>query len=305
MQIRNILFPTDFSCCSEHAFDHAVLFAREYGARLHVFHLTVLLVDDPMNPAFHCRDAGEYEQRAREATVGAMEKLLKRHPLDGVEIKQVQRQGVSASSAILEYIEQGDIDLTVMGTHGHRGIAKAVLGSVASKVVQLAPCPVLTLCEKRAAGHLPQLKRLVVPIDFSVPSERALNMAGSMASHFGSTIDLVHVIENYSLPAFYGPWPTAWEDLKILAMDELLELRDQQREILPKGVEVEAHVLESRRASHGIANFAKERQADAIIIATEGLTGLPRVFIGGTAQRVISLACCPVLTVKAWSAHSI
>ncbi|MBW2732859.1 MAG: universal stress protein [Deltaproteobacteria bacterium] len=305
MKIRNILFPTDFSCCSEHAFDHAVRFAQEYGAQLHIFHLTVLLVDDPMNPAFHCRDTGKYEQQAREATDGAMVNLLRRHNLEGVEIKLVQRQGVSASSAILEYIEHGEVDLVVMGTHGHRGIAKAVLGSVAAKVVQLGSCPVMTLCEKRGAGHLPEVHRLVVPIDFSVPSERALALSGSIAERFGATIDLVHVIENYSLPAFYGPWPRAWEDLKILAMDELLELRDQQRELLPKTVEVEAHVLESRRASHGIVNFAKDRRADGIVIASEGLTGLPRVFIGGTAQRIISLASCPVLTVKAWAHHGV
>ena len=301
MKPKNILFPTDFSPCSEHAFEHALLFARQTEAKLHIFHLTVLLVDDPTNPAFHCRDAARYERQAQLSTVNAIRELVRRHDADDVEIVMTRRRGISAGAAILDYIEEAKIDLVVMGTHGHRGLAKAMLGSQAAKVVQLAGCPVITLCEKGSDAASPQIKKIVVPIDFSVPSERSLHLAGNLAKRFGAQVDLLHVIEYYLLPGVYGPGPGDFADLQHQVTDELEVMASTLRAEYGDQITTTTHVVEGRRASHGICSFAKAQKADLVVIASEGLTGLPRVFIGGTTQRTVAACSCPVLTVKAWA----
>jgi universal stress protein A len=144
-----------------------------------------------------------------------------------------------------------------------------------------------------------QIKRILVPIDFSHSSRKALDYAIDFARHHQAEIILIHVIEplNYALPR-YLPEPTV-----------LLE--DQRREASMQLAEFEAKVLKRyphcRSEVHFgvvyqvIVDVARKLGVDLIIIATHGRTGLAHLLMGSVAEKVLRMAACPVLSVRTLS----
>ncbi len=301
MHFKNILFPTDFSEASEQALDQAIVFARDYGATLHMLHVTVLLGDDPHNPAFHFPEHGEIYERVHQLCNSDMAKLVGQLPEDSVTVIQAQVRNPSAANGILDYVAENKIDLIVMGTEGRRGLKRALMGSVASKVVQLAPCPVVTLREADPPHKPERIEKVLVPVDFSVPSQRMLNTALDIAQRHGATLEALHIIEDFSnFPSFYrSTMPSSDTDDALgkeaeRQLEALIKELARDRKATPKTSVSHAH----GKAADAIAARAKESGADLIVIATRGLTGLSHFLIGSTAERVIALASCPVMSLK-------
>lgn len=146
-----------------------------------------------------------------------------------------------------------------------------------------------------------QIQRILVPIDFSEHSTRALAHAREIAASHGARLDLLHVIEEPVFPSFntlgaavYGK-PVGLRQMVQAALEELVEERGEP--------DVEAgfgyHVPRGRVAEE-IAQFAKEHDIDLIVMASHGLTGLQQLMLGSIAERVVRAASCPVLVVKAF-----
>lgn len=135
--LNTILYPTDFSKCSDAAIPLARSLARDRGAKLILLHVSPIeVVADgayvaPMDPRVY--------QEALEELRGRLE-----GPDLKLAIETDQRQGDPATE-ILAAAESWRADLIVMGTHGRGGLGRLVLGSVAEAVMRHAPCPVLTV----------------------------------------------------------------------------------------------------------------------------------------------------------------
>ena len=142
---RTILVATDFS---EHA-DAALAYAAELGARLDA---TIHLVHAITIPAMGVPELGlAYAATTIEAeTKAAQDALDKRVAMyrDRVSLAPTRLAVGDARDVIDRVAEQVEADLVIMGTHGRRGIRRALLGSVAESVVRSAPCPVLTIRPK-------------------------------------------------------------------------------------------------------------------------------------------------------------
>jgi nucleotide-binding universal stress UspA family protein len=139
--LRHILVPHDFSETGEHALTFALDLAEPLVARatvLHVYEVPVFAF--PESPVVTTDLAGQIEQAARRA----LDRVVARARRPGVTIDAVLRQG-TIWSEIQAAAGEAKVDLIVMGTHGRRGLSRALLGSVAEKVVRTAPCPVLTV----------------------------------------------------------------------------------------------------------------------------------------------------------------
>lgn len=138
ISLKRILVPHDFSETSDTAVRYGIELARKFGARLYVVH-----VGERMRSEM----ATEFPLGLDEAVETAVrERLLKIvTPQERQELNPVfvVLPG-SPSTEIVQYAKDEDIDLIVMGTHGRGVVAHALLGSVAEKVIRLAPCPVLT-----------------------------------------------------------------------------------------------------------------------------------------------------------------
>lgn len=138
LPIRSILHPTDFSECSQAAFEVACALARDYGARLIVLHVGVL--PTPFVPeGMMAMDMDAYEQELRE-------KLDQLRPMDPSVFPE-RRLVVSGEpvTEILRRAEEERCEMIVMGTHGRTGLRHLLMGSVAERVLREAPCPVLTV----------------------------------------------------------------------------------------------------------------------------------------------------------------
>ena len=144
------------------------------------------------------------------------------------------------------------------------------------------------------------LKRILVPTDFSEPSERALDYARALAPALGCTVDVLHVIEE---PFVHG-WTVEGYVANLPEFRSSLEAR--AREELAKGVpeSVEEHSRFSVAVRFGnpfteIARYAEEARIDLVVMGTHGRGGVAHLLLGSVAERVVRTAPCPVLTVRA------
>jgi nucleotide-binding universal stress UspA family protein len=137
MAFKHILLPTDFSEGAELAADIAVGLAASTGATITLFHACSL--QTPTCADGICFPAAELDPAAEETLRAALARLrLRWRRCDSQLVCGVPWQ------QILLAIEACGADVVVMGTHGRRGLPRAILGSVAEKVAHLAPVPVLT-----------------------------------------------------------------------------------------------------------------------------------------------------------------
>lgn len=143
-----------------------------------------------------------------------------------------------------------------------------------------------------------RLKQILVPIDFSACSRRALSYALRFAQQFGAQLLLVHVVEPMVVPEnMLLAVPELPEAGGGLVNDAQQRLDQLARKEIPPEIKVNATVRVGR-PYHEIIETAQAEAADLIIIATHGYTGLKHVFLGSTAERVVRHASCPVLTVR-------
>ena len=135
-----ILVPTDFSDFADHALDYAIMLASKLGAQVHVVNaLTIPELGVPeLGVALSSTMMGTMVQRNQ----AALDKLVAARP--SANFATMLRTG-DPRSVILQAAKELGADLIVMGTHGRRGVTRALLGSIAEAIVRTAPCPVLTV----------------------------------------------------------------------------------------------------------------------------------------------------------------
>ena len=145
IEIKKILFPTDFSEYSNHALKYAMALAESFKAKLLVLHVCEHPIAGSGIEAYHFA-VPEYvidlEQRERKALDGLIAELREKHL--GLDVEPVFIVG-KAYHEIVKTAKESQADVITMATHGSRGLSHLVFGSTAEKVVRLAPCPVLTV----------------------------------------------------------------------------------------------------------------------------------------------------------------
>ncbi|MBI3875397.1 MAG: universal stress protein [Verrucomicrobia bacterium] len=141
-----------------------------------------------------------------------------------------------------------------------------------------------------------KLKSILVPVDFSDCSKKALKYALPFARQFGASITLLYVAHIPYVGAEVGgiDYALLESEMRTGGMKELDKLAESE-----VGTEIPRRTLvRVGSPAHEIATAAKELDTDLIIIATHGHTGLKHVFLGSTAEKVVRMAPCPVLTVR-------
>ncbi|HEX5062197.1 MAG TPA: universal stress protein [Kofleriaceae bacterium] len=139
---KNILVPTDLSEGAEEALDYACELARQFGATVHLLHVIGI-------PTLGVPELGValtstvIDSMVRE-NQEALERLVDRKRTMATFGAPLLRTG-DARDLINQTAKELTADLIVMGTHGRRGVSRALLGSVTETVVRTAPCPVLTV----------------------------------------------------------------------------------------------------------------------------------------------------------------
>jgi nucleotide-binding universal stress UspA family protein len=143
-KIRRIMHPTDFSGASSAAFWRAVDMAKANTAELLLVHVITSVVPIMTDGYVSPRVYEDLEAAARADGQKQMDKLVRKARQAGARVKGLLLEGVP-HERIAQAARSKKADMVVMGTHGRTGFAKLVLGSVASRVLTVAPCPVLTV----------------------------------------------------------------------------------------------------------------------------------------------------------------
>jgi universal stress protein A len=148
------------------------------------------------------------------------------------------------------------------------------------------------------------IRQILVPVDFSEPSRKALEYGATLARTFGAALDVLHVWE---VPTFVpagsivGVAAASGGDVSLIdlvrkgAEDALNRFVAESAE---HGITVRFARTEPGAPAHKIADFAGAGGYDLIVIGTHGRTGLSRVLLGSVAENVVRHAPCPVLAVR-------
>ena len=293
---KRVVFPTDFSEASLQAFPHAVELSRRVDACLTVLYVHLPFTDDPYNEAV-CADIASH---VKGFVDGRFAELQAKVP-EVTEISLEEVRNISAAAGILEYLEEVRADIVVLGTHGHSRIAQFLLGSVTEKVVRYSPAPVLTVGPTRDGYRdSPLYQRILVPYDFSEYARAAVEKGLRMARLYGAKMWIMYVIEQETSPGHIKSWK---KHVTTVVPGLLEELKDSLNSELGlsgiKDVEIQVQVGHGDGKAHrSICSFIEETGIDLVVMGTYGLSGVEKVLLGTTTERVIRMAACPVMAFR-------
>jgi nucleotide-binding universal stress UspA family protein len=143
VQIKDVLYPIDFSDNNRKILPYVQLVAQKLGATLHLINV----IRDLNNYAGFYVPHSNLEGLIRDIAAEADSKLQEFIEQNLADVDRVVTKVVTGYPAneIVKYVNDAKIDLVVMGTHGRTGIDRAIFGSVAEKVVKHSPAPVMTV----------------------------------------------------------------------------------------------------------------------------------------------------------------
>ena len=305
---KRILVPLDFSSHSARALQYARTFARQFGARLALLHVVEAFPIDYILGLRSAKIANHYlvqQARARLQQVTKQMAGAGRAPDSWVAFGRPFREITRAA-------KERAVDLIILATHGYTGLRHIQLGSTAERVVRHAPCPVLVVRvapsdEPRGKAEQALLqnakpsafnvRKILVPVDFSPQSAKALEYALPFARCFHSAMVLLHVIHADYLFADsdYGglDYPELLDELQQAGRKQLGDLARS----IPQKYPVTT-VLKTGHPGYSIVETADKLGIDLIITATHGRTGFKRALLGSTAEFVVRHAHCPVLALR-------
>ena len=290
LSFKKILIPVDFSKHSQIAVSKGVSLAQVYHAAVYFLHV------------------GENASRSARALSRFLDRV---RPESSVPMKKLVAQGGPAST-ILSVAKRIGADAIVMGTRGISGLKHLVQGSVAEKVLRESALPVIVIKKEKQIQFdryvLPQIRnvegafqvdKILVPLDFSPASKRALQHAVSMASFYNSTI--------YTLTVFDKKFKEYGVDhekhTSVIVKGEKIRLWEEFPELLR---EIDCHLPHTRLKRmllsgdpfSKIESVVQKKEIDLIVMGTNGRTGLEHFFIGSVAEKVIRSVDCSVMTIR-------
>lgn len=185
--IRTIPVAVDFSEPSRRALDYAVAVARHAGATLHILHAWRLPFWFPpagSPPAEMTPSIENALDSWRESANRELDALRERAEGEGVACRTHLEIG-AASAVIAQAVETHEADLVVVGSQGRSALEHVLLGSAAERVMRIAACPVVVVPESTEVAPRLPLRKVVVGVDFSPSSRRALDLAVRLGEVLG------------------------------------------------------------------------------------------------------------------------
>lgn len=143
--LKNILVATDFSEVSDAALNYGRELARTFGGTLHVLHAIENLFATVYGAEGYVSTLPELQRDIEVAERRRLDDAVTDEDRQMLHAKLVTVVSSAPATAIVEYAKTAKVDIIVMGTHGRGALAHLMMGSVAERVVRLAPCPVLTV----------------------------------------------------------------------------------------------------------------------------------------------------------------
>jgi nucleotide-binding universal stress UspA family protein len=228
------------------------------------------------NPEYETIGSNVFEKEEQQA-MAHLESIKTRAATEGVSCEIVLHESTDAAGAIIDEAIKKKADMIIIGRRGRKGVAKALMGETAAKVIAHAPCKVLVVPKAAQIEY----RNILVATDGSTHAIAAVNEAIAIAKRCGSKIIALSAMRDESERA------------------EAVKFSNAAAEMAKKeGVPAEA-VIPMGRSFNAIVDTAGGRAVDLIIMGTYGKTGVKKLLMGSSTEKVIGSAGCAVLVVKA------
>jgi nucleotide-binding universal stress UspA family protein len=284
MPFKNLLVPVDTDdSASLHAIRHAVSLSRRFGAKVVLTHV----IDFSRFPMYAVPISGmtmdELQEAAVERSNEALEDLARSSPLRTVPVAVDVRVGKGVARTVLEFAEELEADLILMGIRPSTMFGRHMMGAVAGKVMWATRRPVLFVPggDGKPSSTIPEYRAVLFATDLSEASERVAAKAGEFARGCSSRVDLLHVTD-----------PETFE-----SDAERRNLEDRLRQLGARHFDAlayDVHIL-AGRPSYRIDLFARKNRSNVLFLGTHGRHGLSDYLVGSTATRVVRTLPCSVM----------
>jgi len=283
VKLNNLLYLTDFSEPAQAALPFVTAIARDYGSKISVCHILLPNLYACMAPEFGNVVSASLEEGAQ----AEMKKVESQ--LTGLPHRTRIEWGPEIQETLQRIVEEDDIDLMVLGTHGRTGVRKFLLGSVAEEIWRWARVPVLTVGPKARRFTTDGFRCVLFATDFSLQSLAGLPYAISMARESRGHLVLLHVIRQFRKEEILGELSASDA---IYHLDQLVPANAG----LPHRPELEVKHGEPAR---NIIDTARRCGADLIVLGIRSGDGfgVATHVERSIAHEVAVNAPCPVLTV--------
>jgi nucleotide-binding universal stress UspA family protein len=287
-----ILLPTDGSEGAAAGVSRALDLARVAGARVHV----VSVVDTgAVSRSASDEDRAAFVEHGTARSQSAVDEVRERVVDAGIPVESAVLEG-APYRAIIDYVEEHDVDLVVMGTRGASDGSQAPTGSTTQRVITLASVPVLSVPRGRDltpdSGY-GMYDDMVIATDGSEESERAAGQALAIAERYGADVHVLYVVDATIFDRADAPRSVVGllKEGGQQAVDEIAATAGE------RNVNVTTSILRGRPAG-AIASYAGGVDADLIALGTRGRAALSDQLLGSTTARLVRTAERPILTVS-------
>lgn len=304
--MKRILVPLDESDLAEQALSPAVAVAIRHRAEIHL--LSVVSTVPPVRLSFAAETylPGWLDQ-AKTTLRGYVEQTAAKVAArsEGLRVEAHVGEG-RVGETIREAVEELDIDLVVLTTHGPGRLERAWLGSIADELVRSLERPILLLPPTENAFEENQIRHVMVPLDGSKAAEAVLDVLPVvLPSGGGVRLTLASVVEE-GLPIHLGYLPDEIQEKSFPEERRKTAeayLATVSRRLETEGIGLlETRVLTAYNAAHGLLDYCKENEVDVLALSTHGRGGVARFLIGSVADKLVRSAGIPVLITRRPSA---
>jgi len=275
MKVEKILVPTDFSKYANYASRIALQIAKETNARVEFFHQTHILGEwSTLN-----KEARAYYEKnfvKKEEAIEKLETLTKNKALEDVEIITNYGHG-NLFVQIMDKVEDGEVDLIVMGTQGRSG-QEIMLGSNTLKVLRLVQCPVITA--KKPPKDF-KMEKILFLSNFKKEGRAVLKKLLDFTEMWNSTIHLVNIDVNHRFkksPKLFKKSIAKYVDL---CGDRLGEIRS----------------IDEKNIEKGLGLILKEMEVDLVAMGTHLREYQDYMYSSFITETIVQKAEVPVLTI--------
>ena len=276
--MKTILVPTDFSEHANYALDLARQLAIRHGMEIRLMHV----VEQPAAPYMTAVTSGMHDQLGNVYMLRFIEKVKAQLEVITTEL---DKEGVPSTYQIKignpyrnisTEIKKEPCDLIIMGTHGTSGIDEMLVGSNTEKVVRYAHCPVITL---KAPVKVDSIKNVVFAASYFENGENLVLELKNLQRLFDAKIHLLTI----NTPSNFQSERDGMNRLVRFAQKHHLQ-------------DYTVNMYNDFMEEEGIRHFAEDREADMIVMATHGRTGISHLLAGSISEKLVNKAILPVVT---------
>jgi nucleotide-binding universal stress UspA family protein len=276
---KKILSLIDLSQASANVLKWTLLFAEKFGSEVQILHAVWPPVPRAVTEAEGEQLMGEFEERRVELGRAIRAQA---DEIFGNRIRCEIGVGVGHPvKVVMDGIGQARPGLIVLGSHGHDGMARSLMGSVAENVVRESAFPALVVKGTDLAPGQPALNRLLCPVDLTQSAAEFLDASASLASTLGATLEVVRVL------------PDAAADVQ----QEMDRLQQWVPDIVRQRCPI-SETVQTGDTAEQIILFARQHAVDLIVVGVEPRRFLEYTVLGRTTERVVRHGPCSVLLLR-------